>query len=61
MIAWDIWSMVQNKPKWTPPTWLFGPAWGVMYSLVRATPSTLHPINTHNMRKRSHMAPMPFG
>jgi len=26
--------VVQNKPKWTPPTWLFGPAWGVMYSLM---------------------------
>ncbi len=21
-----------NKPKWTPPKWLFGPAWGVMYA-----------------------------
>jgi tryptophan-rich sensory protein len=26
------WYNRMNKPKWTPPKWLFGPAWGVMYA-----------------------------
>lgn len=26
------WYNRLNKPKWTPPKWLFGPAWGVMYT-----------------------------
>jgi benzodiazapine receptor len=28
------WYQRLNKPKWTPPSWLFGPAWGAMYSLM---------------------------
>lgn len=28
------WYQRLKKPSWTPPTWLFGPAWGVMYTLM---------------------------
>lgn len=28
------WYPKIRKPKWTPPVWLFGPTWGVMYSLM---------------------------
>lgn len=25
------WYQLLNKPPWTPPDWLFGPAWTVLY------------------------------
>lgn len=28
------WYEVLNTPSWTPPDWLFGPAWTVLYALM---------------------------
>lgn len=28
------WYIKLNKPAWTPPSWLFGPVWGVIYVLI---------------------------
>jgi translocator protein len=28
------WYPTLNKPSWTPPSWLFGPAWTVFYILM---------------------------
>lgn len=30
------WYMALEKPAWTPPNWLFGPVWGVIYVLMAA-------------------------
>jgi len=28
------WYSQQIKPKWSPPAWLFGPVWSVLYILI---------------------------
>jgi len=28
------WYFALNKPEWTPPAWLFGPVWSVLYVLM---------------------------
>ena len=28
------WYFILNKPGWTPPAWLFGPVWSVLYVLM---------------------------
>jgi tryptophan-rich sensory protein len=28
------WYLKQSKPKWSPPSWLFGPVWSVLYILI---------------------------
>ncbi|MGG5818978.1 TspO/MBR family protein [Falsiroseomonas sp. HW251] len=28
------WYAGLNKPSWNPPNWLFGPAWGVLYTSI---------------------------
>ena len=28
------WYRSLNKPSWTPPSWLFAPAWSVFYLLI---------------------------
>jgi len=28
------WYFLINKPSWTPPAWLFGPVWSVLYVLM---------------------------
>ena len=29
-----LWYFDMQKPSWTPPTWVFGPAWGLLYLLM---------------------------
>lgn len=36
----ESWYSTLRKPTWTPPNWLFGPAWTVLYALM-ATAATL--------------------
>lgn len=28
------WYRSLNKPSWTPPDWLFGPAWSLLYAMI---------------------------
>lgn len=28
------WYLTLDKPVWTPPSWLFGPAWSVLYLMI---------------------------
>ncbi len=28
------WYLSLNKPRWTPPSWLFAPAWSVLYLMI---------------------------
>lgn len=28
------WYAALRKPRWNPPNWLFGPAWGVLYASI---------------------------
>jgi tryptophan-rich sensory protein len=28
------WYSQLNKPKWSPPSWLFGPVWSFLYILI---------------------------
>jgi benzodiazapine receptor len=28
------WYATLNKPRWTPPDWLFGPAWTLLYLMI---------------------------
>ncbi len=30
----DGWYLVAEKPPWTPPNWLFGPVWTVLYTAM---------------------------
>ncbi|XP_004926601.1 translocator protein [Bombyx mori] len=30
----DSWYDTINKPSWTPPNWVFGPAWTVFYTMI---------------------------
>lgn len=30
----DEWYQNLAKPSWTPPPWVFGPAWGLLYTLM---------------------------
>ena len=31
-----LWYFDMQKPSWTPPAWVFGPAWGLLYLLMAA-------------------------
>jgi tryptophan-rich sensory protein len=31
------WYANLNKPSWAPPSWLFGPAWAILYVLIAIT------------------------
>lgn len=49
----DQWYVALNKPWFTPPNWLFGPAWTVLYLMIIAslvlflrTPSKFRPRTT---------------
>jgi tryptophan-rich sensory protein len=30
----QVWYHYLHKPSWAPPSWLFGPVWGVLYAII---------------------------
>jgi len=47
------WYFALNKPQWTPPPWVFGPAWAILYVLMALAMwkvwLTGHPIRTGSL------------
>jgi benzodiazapine receptor len=35
------WYSTLIKPTWAPPSWLFGPVWGVLYAVIAVTYGTV--------------------
>jgi benzodiazapine receptor len=35
------WYSALIKPTWTPPSWLFGPVWTVLYAIIAVTYGTV--------------------
>lgn len=35
------WYTTLLKPSWAPPSWLFGPVWGVLYTIIAITYGTV--------------------
>lgn len=35
------WYSTLLKPAWAPPSWLFGPVWGVLYAIIAVTYGTV--------------------
>jgi benzodiazapine receptor len=35
------WYSTLIKPTWAPPSWLFGPVWGVLYAIIAVTYGTV--------------------
>lgn len=34
VVSTDGWYAALNKPSWNPPSWLFGPAWSLLYVMM---------------------------
>lgn len=35
------WYQQLTKPSWAPPSWLFGPVWGVLYTIIAISYGTV--------------------
>jgi translocator protein len=47
----DEWYTIINKPSWTPPGWLFGPVWGILYLLMSISAWLIwNQRNVHNVK-----------
>ncbi len=33
-VSTDAWYVTLNKPSWSPPGWVFGPIWSILYTLM---------------------------
>jgi len=42
------WYFLLNKPAWTPPAWLFGPVWSVLYVLMAVAMWLVWDTRHHN-------------
>lgn len=36
-----VWYQTLIKPSWAPPSWLFGPVWSVLYTIIAITFGTV--------------------
>lgn len=48
----DTWYRELDKPSWTPPSWVFAPAWTVLYALIAVSGWLVYEAKRDFRRKR---------
>jgi benzodiazapine receptor len=54
----NTWYAQLRKPKWAPPSWLFGPVWTVLYLIIAVTFGTI--FYQAALGKLAFMIALPF-
>ena len=49
----DNWYIELTKPNWTPPGWIFGPVWTILYILMAVSAWLIWKIDSRNFKKLS--------